>query len=225
VLFRSTEFIPPSIEISHDTVGGDGVGIDRPSTALIDKAGAIFGSILLLATLCALVGISTVGIPVWQGTVPGATMMLGHDLWRDWRHHRAHRGIARERGVEQSDTLPPSSVHPPIELQNLPFSAPRLNSPNPGCQSGRQLALSTALSKWKHRFVELFPTVHAVCRQLPLTLVPFASLMFILVQGLTSQGWVHIFGCWWDAWVNKTGVVGAVGGMLIGSGLLCNVCH
>jgi len=225
VLFRSTEFIPPSIEIPHDTVGGDGVGIDRPSTALIDKAGAIFGSILLLATLCALVGISAVGIPVWQGTVPAATMMLGHDLWRDWRHHRAHRGIAREQGVEQSDTLPPSSVHPPIELQNLPFSASRLNSPNPGCQSGRQLALSTVLSKWRHRCVELFPTVHAVCRQLPLTLVPFAFLMFILVQGLTSQGWVHIFGRWWDAWVNKTGVVGAVGGMLIGSGLLCNVCH
>jgi len=54
---------------------------------------------------------------------------------------------------------------------------------------------------------------------------PSAVCIFILVEGLTGQGWVHVFGRWWDTRVNETGVVGAVGGMLIGSGLLCNVCH
>src|SRR5260221_6870999 len=44
VLFRSTVSIPSSIEVSHND-GGDGVGIDRPSTALIDKTSAVFGSI------------------------------------------------------------------------------------------------------------------------------------------------------------------------------------
>jgi len=222
VLFRSTESIPSSIEVSHND-GGDGVGIDRPSTALIDKTGAIFGSVLFIATLGALVGVSTVGIPVWQVTVPGATLMLSRDLLRDWMHHRAHRGIAKERGIEP----PPSAGDLPIELQNLPSSASHLNCNNPSCNStGRhQLALSTILSTWTCRLVETFPTVHAVCWQLPLTLVPFAFLMFILVEGLTSQGWVRVFGRWWDTWVNATGIVGAVGGMLIGSGLLCNVCH
>jgi Na+/H+ antiporter NhaD/arsenite permease-like protein len=56
VLFRSTELIPRSIELSGDDGEGDGVGIDRPSAALIDKASVIFGSILLLMTLGVLAG-------------------------------------------------------------------------------------------------------------------------------------------------------------------------
>ncbi|KAI0001037.1 hypothetical protein BJV77DRAFT_1057877 [Russula vinacea] len=200
VLFRSVEYIPASIELPSGGVGGDGVGIDRPSAALIDKAGAIFGSILLIATLGALTGTSTVGIPVWQVAVPAAAMMLSHDLWRDWRcHHRA---------------------------SGLPFSSsPPRHGSHTVRHSRRQLALSTVLSMWSHSLVQTFPTVHAVYRQLPLSLVPFAFLMFILVQALTSQGWVGIFACWWGAWVDKTGVLGAAGGMVIGSGLLCNVCH
>jgi Na+/H+ antiporter NhaD/arsenite permease-like protein len=224
VLFRSAESIRPSIEVSYDdaSVASDGVGIDRPSAALVDKTGAIFGSILLMATLGALVGTSTIGIPVWRVTVPAATMMLSRDLWWDWRRRGTHGAVAKEPGVEQSEAHLPSA---PTELQNLPLSASRLNSHNPGGNGRRQLALSTISSAWTQRFVETFPTVYAVFRQLPLALVPFAFLMFVLVQGLTSQGWVRLFGNWWDAWVNKTGVVGAVGGMLIGSGLLCNVCH
>jgi Na+/H+ antiporter NhaD/arsenite permease-like protein len=222
VLFRSVEYIPPSIELPSGGVGDDGVGIDRPSAALIDKAGAIFGSILLMATLGALTGTSTVGIPVWQVAVPAAAMMLSHDLWRDWRCYRAHRAMAKEQAAEELSV--PPTVHPEIELQDLPFSPSRPNS-HTVRHSRRQLALSTVLSMWSHSLVQTFPTVYAVYRQLPLSLVPFAFLMFILVQGLTSQGWVAVFACWWGAWVDKTGVVGAAGGMLIGSGLLCNVCH
>lgn len=225
VLFRSVEYIPASIELPSGGVGGDGVGIDRPSAALIDKAGAIFGSILLIATLGALTGTSTVGIPVWQVAVPAAAMMLSHDLWRDWRCHRAHRATAKEQGVEEF-SVPPITVHPEIELQDLPFSSsPPRHGSHTVRHSRRQLALSTVLSMWSHSLVQTFPTVHAVYRQLPLSLVPFAFLMFILVQALTSQGWVGIFACWWGAWVDKTGVLGAAGGMVIGSGLLCNVCH
>jgi Na+/H+ antiporter NhaD/arsenite permease-like protein len=225
VLFRSVEYIPRNIELSGGGVGDGGVGIDRPSTALIDKSGAIFGSILLMATLGALTGTSTVGIPVWQVAVPAAAMMLCRDLWRDWRCHRAERVRAEEQAGEQSSVSPSSSAHPEIELQDLPLSASRSNSLSPAHRSRRQLVLSTILTTLGDNLVQASPTVHAIYRQLPLSLVPFAFLMFILVQGLASQGWVHILACWWAAWVNKTGVVGAVGGMMIGSGLLCNVCH
>jgi Na+/H+ antiporter NhaD/arsenite permease-like protein len=227
VLFRSVEYIPRNIELSGGGIGDHdgGVGIDRPSTALIDKSGAIFGSILLMATLGALTGTSTVGIPVWQVAVPAAAIMLCRDLWRDWRCHRAERVRAKKQAGEQSSVPPSSNAHPEIELQDLPLSASRSNSRSPVRRSGRQLALSTMLSTLGDNLVQIFPTVHAIYRQLPLSLVPFAFMMFILVQGLASQGWVHVLACLWAAWVNKTGVVGAVCGMMIGSGLLCNVCH
>ncbi|KAI0279067.1 hypothetical protein BGY98DRAFT_916225, partial [Russula aff. rugulosa BPL654] len=226
VLFRSVEYIPRNIELSGGGIGDHdgGVGIDRPSAALIDKSGAIFGSILLMATLGALTGTSTVGIPVWQVAVPAAAIMLCRDLWRDWRCHRAERVRAKKQAGEQSSVSPSSNAHPEIELQDLPLSASRSNSRSPVRRSGRQLALSSMLSMLGDNLVQIFPTVHAIYRQLPLSLVPFAFMMFILVQGLASQGWVHVLACLWAAWVNKTGVVGAVCGMMIGSGLLCNIC-
>lgn len=54
--------------------------------------------------------------------------------------------------------------------------------------------------------------------------------MFILVEGLTTHGWVEVFGGWWAAWIRaclKAGmgsaVVGGTGMMLLLSILLCNV--
>jgi Na+/H+ antiporter NhaD/arsenite permease-like protein len=217
VLFRSPGLIPTRIELSSSAVGDDRVGIDRPGTALIDKAGVIFGSILLLVTLGVLVGTSTIGVPVWQVAVPAAAMMLSHDIWRDWGHNRSGQVVAEE--VRQSDRHPSTSV---IELGALPLSA---SHGKPQQDINPDLALSSVLLTYAHRVMGKFPVVYGVCKKLPVALVPFAFLMFILVQGLASQGWVHTFANWWGAWVNKTGVVGAAAGMTIGSGLLCNVCR
>lgn len=74
-----------------------------------------------------------------------------------------------------------------------------------------------------HRWLqETFPTVTAVFAHLPFPLVPFGLCMFVLVQGLVTKGWVPIFAHGWDHWVNKTGVVGAIGGMGFLSVILCN---
>lgn len=70
---------------------------------------------------------------------------------------------------------------------------------------------------------ETFPTVAAVFAHLPFALVPFALSMFILVEALVTKGWVPVFAYGWDHWVNKTGTVGAVGGMAFLSVILCNV--
>lgn len=68
-----------------------------------------------------------------------------------------------------------------------------------------------------------FPTATTVATHLPYALVPFAFCMFILVQGLVTRGWVPVFAYGWDHWVNKTGTVGAIGGMGFLSVILCNV--
>lgn len=70
---------------------------------------------------------------------------------------------------------------------------------------------------------ETFPTTMTVFNHLPLPLLPFAFCMFVLVQALVTKGWVPVFAYGWDHWVEKTGTVGAVGGMGFLSVILCNV--
>ncbi|RDW61427.1 hypothetical protein BP5796_11319 [Coleophoma crateriformis] len=69
---------------------------------------------------------------------------------------------------------------------------------------------------------ETFPTVTAVLAHLPFALIPFAFSMFVLVQALVTKGWVPVFAYGWDRWVDKTGTVGAIGGMGFLSVCLCN---
>ncbi|KAF2820649.1 hypothetical protein CC86DRAFT_333229 [Ophiobolus disseminans] len=69
---------------------------------------------------------------------------------------------------------------------------------------------------------ETFPTTMTVFNHLPFALIPFAFCMFVLVQALVTKGWVPVFAHGWDHWVEKTGTVGAVGGMGFVSVILCN---
>ncbi|KAJ5599751.1 Arsenical pump membrane protein ArsB [Penicillium hetheringtonii] len=69
---------------------------------------------------------------------------------------------------------------------------------------------------------ETFPTVTVVFSHLPFPLVPFALAMFVLVQALVTKGWVPVFAYGWDHWVEKTGTIGAIGGMGFLSVILCN---
>lgn len=69
---------------------------------------------------------------------------------------------------------------------------------------------------------ETFPTATAVLSHLPYALIPFAFSMFVLVQALVTKGWVQVFAHGWNHWVNKTGTIGAIGGMGFLSVILCN---
>lgn len=60
---------------------------------------------------------------------------------------------------------------------------------------------------------DTFPAASTVLTRLPFALVPFAFSMFILVEALVTRGWVPLFAYGWDAWVQKTDVVGAIAGM------------
>ena len=78
---------------------------------------------------------------------------------------------------------------------------------------------------------QTFPTIATLLPRLPISLVPFALSMFVLVNALASKGWVEVFAGWWKSWVNaclsssgETGAVfGIAGLMAILSVLLCNV--
>lgn len=82
------------------------------------------------------------------------------------------------------------------------------------------LFLAEDLAAWAR---ETFPTATTVLSELPYALVPFAFSMFVLVQALVTNGWVPVFAYGWDRWVDRTGTIGAIGGMGFISVMLCNV--
>ncbi|KAA1476467.1 hypothetical protein DENSPDRAFT_853693 [Dentipellis sp. KUC8613] len=264
VLFRSSDLIPRAIDLpSDDSADANiGVSINNPSAALVDRHGAVFGCVLLVLTLGVLVGTSTIGLPVWEVTVPPAVIIFCRDLWHDWKRYRASRtargaesgngrprplgGIdsvnveemrvaeqaedqaarsPQEEPVRHTESKPRKLEGTVIELEAVApqRSASVLPGPSASIVSGKPPRTASSVLSLDP-LVEMFPTVHSIATRLPIALLPFSFLMFILVQGLASKGWIEIFAGWWEAWVSKTGVVGAVAGMAVGSGLLCNIC-
>ena len=244
-LFRSrsnqvsgSPLIPKRIDI--------GLSQEEVRATLVDTQGAIFGSVLLLVTLGVLVGVSTIGVPVWEVTVPPAVIMLLRDLHHDWTTYHARNTANAPSPVanDQDETRsmpsadPQDRTHSGVgeehhELQELSSRTPTIALPLSDLPSTASLAiplkashpftLLTLISLIISRLTKTFPTVTHVAERLPTALLPFAFLMFILVQGLSTLGWVELFARWWAAWVARTGVLGAVGGMGLLSCLFCNV--
>ncbi|CDO72597.1 hypothetical protein BN946_scf184985.g16 [Trametes cinnabarina] len=241
VLFRSPTLVPRRIDI--------GLEPEEVHATLVDRKGAIFGGALLVATLAVLVGVSTIGVPVWMVTVPPAVIMLVRDIWYDWSRRHLRQNPRSPTPLDGTSTLPSAasgviredvvisektpSCH---ELRELHGSNEAVSSPPSPLDSGPlpavqpshktrpRAALLPRLLATRAALSATFPTVTYVAARLPVALLPFAFLMFILVQGLAAQGWVQVFARWWDAWVRRTGTLGAVGGMGFLTCVLCNFC-
>ncbi|KAI0667127.1 hypothetical protein C8Q78DRAFT_1176287 [Trametes maxima] len=234
-LFRSPTLVPRRIDIGLEPV--------EVRATLVDARGAIFGSILLVTTLGVLVGVSTIGVPVWMVTVPPAIVMFLRDVHHDWSGHRLNAHTTSPSPSPRADATNSDNVRPStspsirlasdLELHELTSRAPSTRVPSPpplpeatttSKNKHTQPALLPALQSALSRLSAAFPTVTHVVARLPLALLPFAFLMFVLVQGLAAQGWVALFTRGWAAWARKTGVIGAVGGMGFLSCVLCNIC-
>jgi len=198
-MFRGQDYIPRSIEVR-----GEESALE-PSSVLVDKRGAIFGTVLLTATLGVLVGTSILDIPVWQITVPPAVIMFIRDVVYDW--HKS-RPAPQPESIEMETKTITSQMD---AIDGVP--PPRLSQDVHGF--------------WKHitpnYLTSRFPTATTVLKRLPIALVPFALLTFVLVQGLTRGGWVELFANGWAWWASHTGVVGVTAGMGIVTCILCNV--
>ena len=199
VLFRGREHIPRSIDIQEESA---------PTSALTDKWGAIFGSALLTVTLGVLVGTSILRVAVWQITVPPAVIMFIRDVVYDWRKSRQTtpqpQSIEMDQVTVTSQVGTTTGVPPPQLVQDAHGFWAHLT---PSYISSR------------------FPTATTVLKRLPVALVPFALMTFVLVQGLTRKGWVELFAKGWAWWASHTGVVGVTAGMGIITCILCNVSH
>ncbi|KAJ4356873.1 hypothetical protein N0V95_002964 [Ascochyta clinopodiicola] len=124
----------------------------------------------------------------------------------------------REPIAATSTQIPNERLHPVAVTEQIPHEEGRLKHPSPK----KRTTLESIIKERYQWARETFPTTMTVFNHLPLALLPFAFCMFILVQALVTKGWVPVFAHGWDHWVEKTGTVGAVGGMGFLSVILCN---
>ncbi|KAF2127903.1 hypothetical protein P153DRAFT_43636 [Dothidotthia symphoricarpi CBS 119687] len=226
----------------------------------LDKKGAIFGAIIMAATLVTVLAINASSQsgherPVFWVTLPAAVIMFFWDIGLGWAGRKetrkiahegrqrlelaqAERAEARRKSViqEDADAIAPDYFQNTVDVPNktaqpstVATSSRELekqNIPEEGKQAMRQekepATLASLIANSYRWSQETFPTTMTVLSHLPLALIPFAFCMFILVQALVTKGWVPVFAHGWDHWVEKTGTVGAVGGMGFISVILCN---
>lgn len=189
-----------------------------PRAALVDKFGAIFGSVVMAATLATLVGTSVIGgVKVFQIAVPGAVLCFVRDgvadwlRWRSLRLEKSKKGDGEQRtastaAAEQVEelemkTMPATGARPdlaPVESAGTKASvpAPAETSASPEVPSCTAPVPSRNLIRrgirLHHHLTEVFPTVTIVLSRLPFPLLPFAFSMFILVQALAHVGFINI---------------------------------
>ncbi|KAI9685486.1 MAG: hypothetical protein M1820_010783 [Bogoriella megaspora] len=149
-------------------------------------------------------------------------------------HNDIHKAPSTANVLDEKQQLSPrESEH---ELHKLSHRMPKeaLDEKSEVSLENQELAEETSPRVRKHTTLvslvrdayrwsqETLPTATTVLTHLPYALVPFAFSMFVLVQALVTKGWVPVFAYGWDHWVDKTGTVGAVGGMAFLSVILCN---
>lgn len=128
-------------------------------------------------------------------------------------------------GVLEARNLP---TEKDAEARQSPVTSSSAEADEKGASTGSRsttppkATLSSLITNSYRYCQETFPTATAVVMHLPFKLVPFAFAMFVLVQALVTKGWVPVFAHGWDHWVDRTGTIGAIGGMGFVSVILCN---
>ncbi|KAG6829591.1 hypothetical protein H0H87_010740 [Tephrocybe sp. NHM501043] len=91
----------------------------------------------------------------------------------------------------------PVAVPEPTDPKMISTPASTMTVP-PATESGHPLfprQKEYAKSKWAS-FAAHFPTLSTALPRLPFGLIPFAFSQFILIEGLSHQGWIEVFAGW-----------------------------
>ncbi|RKO93150.1 hypothetical protein BDK51DRAFT_22873 [Blyttiomyces helicus] len=192
----STEYQPPLYFIPTAIIQPD----VNPRAALVDRNGAIFGAVAMVATLGTLVGLSSSGsIKIYMVAVPGAAVCLARDAIHDWLSWRASEEQRQRHGWDYA--------HGGVELHRVSTSIAPISSPTsarisdvqrqapPASNSSYRLPLKAIIGRIQ-TLARIFPTVTTVLTRLPFALLPFAFGMFILVQALANVGVINIMAKW-----------------------------
>jgi Na+/H+ antiporter NhaD/arsenite permease-like protein len=209
----------------------------------LDKASALFGALIMAASLTTLLALNTATAiseehPVFWVVLPAALILFSWDVSQGWFHRNETREIAyqgrleierfrAEQEIRQREELRPASEQEnenPTAITVIQNSIPtQISDDDPGQPRSGRLTLVSLLQVGYTWAQETFPAATAVLALLPVSLIPFTFCMFVLIQALVTKGWILVFAHGWENWVNKTGTMGAIGGMGFLSVILCNV--
>jgi len=206
----------------------------------LDKASALFGALIMAASFITLLALNTATAigeehPVFWVVLPAALILFSWDVSLGWLHRYETREIAREgrleieraraeqeirqreehRAASEQENENPTAIHNSVPT--------RISDDDPGRPRSGRLTLVSLLQGGYIWAQETFPAATAVLALLPISLIPFTFSMFVLIQALVTKGWILVFAHGWENWVNKTGTMGAIGGMGFLSVILCNV--
>jgi len=207
----------------------------NPRGELKDVFGAIFKAVLLAATLVTLI-VSSVFVKdlfVWWVTVPAALLAVVKDITYDLKHTSKTREEQRESEKErpppvltQRQNTSSNDLGDSHILPNVNSSMSNINENNedsdrplrPRESDTRRRTLPKLIAVFEHRF----PTFYIVISRMPWPLLPFAFSFFILVDSLSSSGWITVWAGWLSIVVrdNDVAAIFFVGFICI---LLCNV--
>lgn len=209
--YRNKKYVPRKLNHAAD--------LDARSV-LLDPIGACVGSFMLGSALILCLVVSFFGIDVWKISLPFAVAKFIYDV--AWDHYRFVRKLPmlgrgqkgpEENGIPSEDFMlqdaqilsGDKSRHrqssPPVpttdEMDFIPDSdrvvVNNFSSPSSKIFAARWRSKCIALHKQLHAH---FPTFFTALPRLPFALVPFAFSQFILIEALSHQGWIDVFGTW-----------------------------
>ena len=166
-----------------------------PRGELKDLSGAILKAGLLAVTLLALI-ISSVlvkGLYVWWVTVPAALVALMRDVVHDIKHRSS--AAAEELELQEDEPMPQLDTvrQPRTPGQHVQSTMSGPEQENDADNAGHR---RWTLPKLLATVSRTLPTVYSVTLRMPWALLPFAFSFFILVESLSTSGWINVWAGW-----------------------------
>ncbi|CCG83232.1 Arsenite efflux transporter ArsB-like, puative [Taphrina deformans PYCC 5710] len=152
----------------------------NPKEVLNDAFGAKVGSFLILACLITIIGVSFVGVDVWEIALPFALFKALFDIAWDYYRFRKDKLPA-----ELIKLASPTMAH--VQVNSEKGTAVKLGLHH---RMLRKIAMT-----YQH-YRRKSPVFITTLERLPFPLLSFTFSQFMLVEALVYRGWTHTFAAW-----------------------------
>jgi Na+/H+ antiporter NhaD/arsenite permease-like protein len=165
----------------------------KPREVLIDPFGAKVGTFLLLTCLVVIIGVSFVGVDVWEIALPFAVAKALFDI--SWDYYRFKKDNLPTNTMEKQASHEMTEPQHTRLATNPDEAIPTTKSNHPPKPSFLNLHLPKLKATYT-RQKRKFPTFLTTLSRLPFPLLSFTFSQFMLVEALVYHGWTNTFASW-----------------------------